>query len=130
MSYNSSVDEITILGISYMTNMTFAPGWTQSIDTSTEGQERADLASYISDTFKAIHGIRPSWWGLSGWSLETLRGEAKSLEGEVIASIQRERAEEAHRQQEMADHHLAVSKAKKPIPSTFKPFANLKEILV
>ena len=129
MSYNSSVDEITILGISYMTNMTFAPGWTQSIDTSTEGQERADLASYISDTFKAIHGIRPSWWGLSGWSLETLRGEAKSLEGEVVASIQRERAEEARRQAEMAAHHEAVAAAMKPVSLTHHPFANLKEML-
>ena len=51
-----------------MTNMTFAPGWTQSIDTSNEGQERADLASYISDTFKAINGVRPSWWDLREWS--------------------------------------------------------------
>ena len=109
--------------------MTFAPGWTQSIDTGGT-RERADLASYISDTFKAIHGIRPSWWGLNDWPLETLRGEAEALEGEVIASIQRERAEEAHRQQEMADHHLAVSKAKKPVSSTFKPFTNLKEMLV
>ena len=113
-----------------MTQMTFAPGWTQSIDTSDEGQERVDLASYISDTFKAINGIRPRWWDLREWSLDDLRAEAKSLEGEVVASIQRERAEEACRQQEMADHHLAVSMAKKPIPSTHQPFANLKELLV
>jgi hypothetical protein len=113
-----------------MTNMTFAPGWTQSIDTSDEGQERVDLANYISDTFKAINGIRPRWWDLREWSLDDLRAEAKSLEGEVVVSIQRERAEEARRQQEMADHHLAVSKAKKPIPSTHQPFANLKELLV
>ena len=111
-----------------MTTMQFAPGWTQSIDTGGT-REREDLASYISDTFKAIHGVRPSWWGLSGWSLETLRGEAKSLEDEVVASIKRERAEEAARQVEMADHHLAVAKAMKPVSLTFKPFTNLKEII-
>ena len=108
--------------------MTFAPGWTQSIDTGGI-REREDLASYISDTFKAINGVRPSWWGLSGWSLETLRGEAKSLEDEVVASIERERAEEAARQVEMADHHLAVAKAMKPVSLTFKPFANLREMI-
>ena len=64
-------------------------------------------------------------------SLEDLRAEAKSLEDEVVvASIKRERAEEAHRQAEMAAHHLAVSKAMKPASLTFKPFANLKELLV
>ena len=42
----------------------------------------------------------------------------------------RERAIEAHRQAEMAAHHLAVSKAMKPASLTFKPFANLKELLV
>ena len=109
--------------------MIFAAGWTQSIDTDGT-REREDLASYISDTFKAINGIRPRWWDLREWSLDDLRAEAKSLEGEVVASIQRERAEEARRQQEMADHHLAVSMAKKPIPPTHQPFANLKELLV
>ena len=109
--------------------MTFAPGWTQIIDTSDEARERADLASYISDTFKAINGFRPRWWNLHEWSLEDLRKEAKSLEDEVVLSIQRERAEEARRQAEMAAHHLAVSEAKKPIPGTHKPFANLREII-
>jgi hypothetical protein len=110
--------------------MTFAPGWTQEIDTSDEGQERADLASYISDTFKAINGIRPRWWDLREWSLDDLRAEAKSLEDEVLVSIQRERAEEAARQVEMADHHMAVANAMKPVSLTFKPFTNLKEMLV
>ena len=113
-----------------MKKMTFAPGWTQTIDTSDEGQERVDLATYISDTFKAINGFRPRWWDLREWSIEDLRAEAKSLEDEVVASIQRERAQEAARQAEMAKHHLAVSEAKKPISGTHKPFANLKELLV
>ena len=110
--------------------MIFADGWTQSINTSDEGQERQDLATYISDTFKGINGFRPRWWNLNEWSLEDLRAEAKSLEDEVVASIERERANEARRQQEMADHHLAVAKAMKPVSPTFKPFANLKEMLV
>ena len=110
--------------------MKFADGWTQSIDTSNEGQERADLASYISDTFKAINGIRPRWWDLREWSLDDLRAEAKSLEDEVVVSIQRERAQEAARQVEMADHHMAVAMAMKPVSPTFKPFTNLKEMLV
>ena len=110
-------------------SMIFAPGWTQSIDTGGT-RERADLQSYISDTFKAIHGIRPRWMNLNGMSLEDLRAEAQSVENEMVASIKRERAEEAYRQAEMAAHHLAVSLAKKPVARTFKPFANLKELLV
>ena len=109
--------------------MIFAAGWTQSIDTDGT-REREDLASYISDTFKCINGIRPRWMNLNDMSLEDLRAEAQSVENEMVASIKRERAEEAHRQAEMAAHHLAVSMAKKPIARTFKPFANLKELLV
>ena len=103
--------------------MIFADGWIQSIDTSDEGQERQDLATYISDTFKSVNGFRPRWWDLREWSVEDLRKEAKSLEDEVVASIERERAEEARRQLEMADHHLAVAKAMKPAGKTYKPFA-------
>ena len=120
MSYNSSMKN----------EMTFAPGWTQTIDTSDEGQERQDLATYISDTFKAINGFRPRWWDLREWSVEDLRAEANSLQDEVVESNLRDRAEEAYRQSEMAAHHIAVSMAKKPIARTFKPFTNLKEMLV
>ena len=110
--------------------MTFAAGWTQSIDTSDEGQERVDLATYISDTFKAVNGFRPRWWDLREWSLADLRAEAKSLEDQVVASIERDRRQEAARQAEMAEHHMAVALARKPISGTYKPFANLKELLV
>jgi hypothetical protein len=110
-------------------NMIFASGWTQSIDAGGIS-ERQDLASYISDTFKAINGIRPRWWDLREWSLDDLRAEAKSLEDEVVESIKQERAEEARRQMEMAQHHMAVAKAMKPVSPTFKPFTNLKEMLV
>ena len=107
--------------------MTFAAGWTQSIDVDGT-HERQDLASYISDTFKSINGIRPRFWNLQDWSLADLRAEAKALEVEVLESIDRERAEEAARQQDMADHHMAVALAMKPVSPTFKPFANLKEM--
>ena len=109
--------------------MIFAAGWTQSIDTGGD-RERAELASYISDTFKAINGFRPRFWDMREWSLDDLRAEAKSLEDDVVREIKRDRAREARRQAEMAAHHLAVSKAMKPVSLTFKPFANLKEMLV
>ena len=109
--------------------MIFAAGWTQSIDTGGIS-ERQDLASYISDTFKAIHGVRPSWWGLSGWSLETLRGEAQSLEDEVVESIKQDKRDAHERMLEANRVALIHRNAKRPLGSTFKPFANLKEMLV
>ena len=115
-----------------MTTMTFAAGWVQEIDTSDESRERADLLSYISDTHKSVYGYRPRWgreWA-DNTPIADLRNEATRLEADVYAEIKRERAIEAHRQAEMAVHHLAVSKAMKPANLTFKPFANLKEMLV
>ena len=120
MSYNSCMKN----------EMTFAPGWTQTIDTSDEGQERQDLATYISDTFKAINGFRPRWWDLREWSVEDLRKEADDLQAQVVASIERDRREEAARQSEMAEHHMAVALARKPISGTHQTFANVKELLV
>ena len=108
--------------------LTFAAGWVQHIDPATE---RQDLLTYINDTHKAVYGYRPRWdreW-VDTVTLTDLRAEAKSLEDEVVASIKRDRAEEAHRQSEMAAHHLAVSMAKKPMTRTFKPFANLNNLL-
>ena len=108
--------------------LTFAAGWVQHIDPATE---RQDLLTYINDTHKAVWGYRPRWgreWA-ENVPLDVLRNEAKSLEDEVGASIERDRAEEARRQSEMAAHHLAVSLAKKPVARTFKPFANLNNLL-
>jgi len=113
-------------------SMTFAAGWVQEIDTSDESRERADLLSYISDTHKSVYGYRPRWdreWA-DTTPMANLRKTAKRLEADVYAEIERDRAREAHRQAEMAAHHLAVSQAKKPISGTHKPFANLKELLV
>ena len=108
--------------------LTFAAGWVQHIDPATE---RQDLLTYINDTHKAVWGYRPRWgreWA-ENVPLDVLRNEAKSLEDEVVASIKRDRAEEVRRQSEMAAHHLAVSMAKKPVARTFKPFANLNNLL-
>ena len=115
--------------INIQNTLTFAAGWGQHIDPATE---RQDLLTYINDTHKAVYGYRPRWdreW-VDTVTLTDLRAEAKSLEDEVVASIERDRAIEAHRQSEMAAHHIAVSMAKKPVARTFKPFANLKELFV
>ena len=106
--------------------MTFAPGWYQVIDPATE---RQDLMSFISDTFKAINGIRPRWWNLNEWPLEELRTEAKSLEDEVIESIERDKRDAHERMLEANRVALIHRMAKKPLGRTYKPFANIKELL-
>ena len=109
--------------------MIFAAGWTQSIDTGGT-REREDLASYISDTFKAINGYRPRFWDMREWSIDDLRAEAKSLEDEVVASIKRDKVEAHERMLEANRVAVIYRNAKKPVSRTFKPFANLKEMLV
>ena len=110
--------------------MKFADGWTQSIDTSNEGQERADLSSYISDTFKAINGYRPRFWDMSDMSLEGLRDVAQSLEDEVVESIKQAKRDAHERMLEANRVAVINRRARKPLARSFKPFANLKEILV
>ena len=109
--------------------MTFAPGWTQSIDTG-GSREREDLASYISDTFKAINGFRPRWWDMREWSLADLRAEAQSLEDEVVESIKQAKRDAHERMLEANRVAVINRRARKPLARSFKPFANLKEILV
>ena len=109
--------------------MIFAAGWTQSIDTGGT-REREDLASYISDTFKAINGYRPRFWDMREWSIDDLRAEAKSLEDEVVASIKRDKVEAHERMLEANRVALIHRQAKQPLSCSFKPFANLKEMLV
>ena len=109
--------------------MIFAAGWTQSIDTDGT-REREDLASYISDTFKAINGYRPRFWDMREWSIADLRAEAKSLEDEVVESIKQDKRDAHERMLEANRVALIHRQAKKPLTCTFKPFANLKEILV
>ena len=109
--------------------MIFAAGWTQSIDTDGT-REREDLASYISDTFNAINGYRPRFWDMREWSIADLRAEAKSLEDEVVESIKRDKREAHERMLEANRVALIYRNAKKPLACSFKPFANLKEMLV
>ena len=111
------------------TEMTFAPGWTQTIDRQNVDAERQDLACYISDTFKALNGVRPRWWELREWSLEDLRAEADDLEVEVHETIKWEKEQAHNKMLDANKHALATRRAKKPLPRTFKPFTNIKEIL-
>ena len=111
------------------TEMTFAPGWTQTIDRQNVDAERQDLACYISDTFKALNGVRPRWWDLREWSLEDLRAEADDLEVEVHETIKWEKQQAHNKMLEANKHALATRRAKKPLPRTFKPFTTLEELL-
>ena len=89
-----------------MTTMTFAPGWTQEIATGTE-RERQDLLSYISDTYKAIYGIRPHG-DTSNMTLEDLRTQAQRLEDEIIEEMEREKRHAEHVRREKAAHKAAM----------------------
>ena len=111
------------------TEMTFAPGWTQTLDRQNVDAERQDLACYISDTFKALNGVRPRWWDLREWSLEDLRAEADDLEVEVHDTIKWEKEQAHNKMLEATKHALATRRAKKPLPRTFKPFTTLEELL-
>jgi len=111
------------------TEMTFAPGWTQIIDRKNVDAERADLAGYISDTFKALNGIRPRWWDLREWSLDDLRAEADDLEVEVKESIDRQKRDNHERMLEANRVAVIHRAAKKPLPRTYKPFSTLEELL-
>jgi hypothetical protein len=86
--------------------MTFAPGWTQEIATGTE-RERQDLLSYISDTYKAIYGIRPHG-DTSNMTLEDLRTQAQRLEDEIIDEMEREKRHAEHVRREKAAHKAAM----------------------
>ena len=112
------------------TEMTFAPGWTQTIDRTDVDAERQDLACYISDTFKALNGVRPRWWDLREWSLEDLRREADDLEVEVHETIKWEKQQTHNKMLDANKHALATRRAKKPLPRTHKPFNMLEELLV
>ena len=108
--------------------MKFADGWTQEI---TAADERNDLLSYISDTHKSVYGYRPRWdaeWA-NNIPLVDLRDEAKSLEADVVQAIERAHSARAREANEQVAHHLAYAAAFKPVISTHKPFANLKEMV-
>ena len=52
-----------------------------------EDFKRDSLISYISDTYKDIHGIRPRWMNLNEMSLAALEHEAENLTKEMVSVI-------------------------------------------
>ena len=108
--------------------MTFASGWMQIIDPANEKQ---DLLTYINDTHKAVYGYRPRFdrdW-VTDVSLDDLRKDAADLEAAVLRDIEDEKVRAHERMLEANRVAVIYRKAKMPV-RTFKPFANLKEILV
>ena len=86
--------------------LTFAPGWTQKIDTNGD-RERDDLLSYISDTYKGLYGYRPRG-ETSAMTIEDLRTQADSLEQDVKAGIKLMKVLEARTRRNKAAHKAAM----------------------
>ena len=55
--------------------------------------EREQLANYISDAFKDLHGHRPRFFQWESASLVFLRSEAKALSEQIEYEIHRDRLE-------------------------------------
>jgi len=104
------------------TAMTFAPGWTQIIDTDGP-EERDDLVNYISDTFKAVNGYRPRNYQYSEMTLDYLRELARSLEQDVLDQAEEEERYYAYKRREKADHRRAMK-----YYLNLKPRSNAMEI--
>lgn len=108
-----------------MTYMTFAPGWSQTIDTGGP-DERQDLLSYISDTHKAIYGIRPRG-ETAQMTIDDLRAEATFLEDEIIDQIKRE-TEYNKRRAERERREKAAHKAAMKFYTNLKPRNNAMQL--
>ena len=100
-----------------MTTMTFAPGWTQKIDTDGPN-ERDDLLSYISDTYKGLYGFRPHGETFN-MTIEDLRTQADSLERDVMAEVEYIKKETARKSRDKAAHKKAMK-----YYTTLKPRSN------
>ena len=107
----------------------FAPGWFQDIATTSEEDEKRDLLCYLSDTHKMLHGVRARWFTMDD-PIEYLRKAADDMQQEVLDEIEWQKQQAHERMLEANRHALATRRAKKPLPRSFKPFANLKEMLV
>ena len=103
-----------------MTTMTFAPGWTQTIDTDGPS-EKDDLLSYISDTYKGLYGFRPR--GHNVMNLKNLRDEARSLERDVMAEVEYIKKEAARKSRDKAAHKKAMK-----YYTTLKPRSNAMSV--
>jgi hypothetical protein len=101
--------------------LTFAPGWTQEIDTNGKA-ERDDLLNYISDTYKSLYGIRPRG-DTSGMTIEDLRTQADSLQEEVFAGIKLMKVLKERTRRNKADHRRAMK-----YYTNLKPRSNAMEI--
>ncbi len=106
----------------------FAPGWFQDIATTSEEDEKRDLLIYISDTHKSIYGVRYNGYSMED-SIEVLRQGAESIQEDLLDEIKWEKQLAHERMLEANKHALAVRRAKRPLPRTHKPFANLLEIV-
>jgi len=111
-----------------MTQLMFAPGWFQEISTISEEDEKRDLLCYLSDTHKAIHGVRARWFTMED-SIEYLRQAADNMQQEMLDEIEWEKQQAHELMLEANKHALAVRRAKRPLPRVHKPFANLQEIV-
>ena len=111
-----------------MTQLMFAPGWFQEISTTSEEDEKRDLLIYISDTHKSIYGIRYNGYSMED-SIEVLRRGAESIQEEMLDEIKWQRKLAHEKMLEANKHALATRRAKKALPKTYKPFANLQEII-
>ena len=107
----------------------FAPGWFQEIATTTEEDEKRDLLCYLSDTHKMLHGIRARWFSMDD-PIEYLRKAADDMQQEVLDEIEWQKRQAHEKMLEANRVALIHRNAKKPVSRTFKPFANLKEMLV
>jgi len=107
----------------------FAPGWFQEISTTSEEDEKRDLIIYLDDAHKALHGVRCRGLYTMEDSIEDLRMASKGMEEDIYLEMEWERKQAHERMLEANKHALAVRRAKKALPKTFKPFANLMEII-
>ena len=107
----------------------FAPGWFQDISTTSEKEEKQDLLIYLSDTHKMLYGVRCRYYDMED-SILVLRDAADRMQQEVVEEAEWER-KAAHEKMLEANRVAVIYRAaKKPVSRTFKPFANLKELLV
>lgn len=102
--------------------LTFAPGWTQTINTSNEVDERNDLLSYISDTYKGLYGFRPRG-DTSAMTIEDLRTQADSLQKDVLREAEYIKQEFLRKKREKVAHKRAVK-----YYMNLKPRSNAMEV--
>ena len=102
--------------------LTFAPGWTQTINTSNEVDERNDLLSYISDTYKGLYGFRPRG-ETSDMTIEDLRTQADSLQKDVLREAEYIKQEFLRKKREKVAHKRAVK-----YYMNLKPRSNAMEV--